>query len=304
MEDLKEVLSYIKSISIKSLDDYLKIKKGLYDNLFSKLPVIVQKIPKGIHVFRTVKVFRNDLTVGRTKYLSYRPSEVKYTKFNRCSEPDQTHFYCSTTKEASVFETTFATENIDEPNPIFSKDEELLEIGMWEVQRDLYVVDFRYGSHSTPETVEIKNNLIDTYHSNFKDETIREIFSFMNSCFQKPIKANSDIDYWLTACCSNYIFDDQYVPKPDVGNLHELKGMKTVSVDGIIFQSVKGLKTNPQLHGDNIVLRPSLIDTKALKLEKALICLTKKIGETEFNLDVPLKIQTKIEGNAWYYDLV
>jgi hypothetical protein len=128
-DDPSLLLSEIKNMKVIEPLDYRQVKNLLYKNLFSKIPVIMNKITAGDPVFRTVPIYRDDLQSGQKKNLSYRPQEYSYPFFNRCSEPEQRHFYCSTDRHLSLGECSYFISNLNGPGMKFDRDHELLELG-------------------------------------------------------------------------------------------------------------------------------------------------------------------------------
>ena len=283
------------------LEKYPDLKMLLYKNLFNKIPVVSNKIPIGDFVFRTVPIYRNDITMGRKKYLSYRPLEYKYPFFNRCSEPEQRHFYCSTNRHLSISECSYFISESENPNVILEKSSEKLEVGMWEVKQNLYVADLRYGSYAHIGTEKHQMDIIDKYKKFVQKTYIKDFFEHINECFEVPIKKADHLQYWLTACYSNYIFDDEFTPQANWGTMDELNSKISMPLDGILYHSVKGIKTNPPLQGYNLALKTEVIDSPKIKLVKAGIFESRQVKEKEFNLDELIKHNTHIEGDSWYY---
>jgi hypothetical protein len=296
-----EILKQIKQISEADEQVYEGLKSMLYDNLFSKIPVIVNKIPIGEILFRAVKIFRNDTTMGRKKYLSYRPSTISYPDFNRCSEPQQTHFYCSNNRHLSLAEVSYFLSKAEEQNPTFEKESEQLEVGMWVVMKDLYVADLRFGSHVEDESSTHVSEVKEHYR-NFSDESyVNEFFEYINKTFEIPIKKNENLKYWLTACYSNYLFDDEFKPQTNWGTMDELESITSMPLDGILYRSVKGIATNYSLKGYNFALKTATVDSNSLKLIKAGIFETRQTGPKDFLMDDLIKINTEISSDSWYY---
>jgi len=294
-----ELLDLIKTKVRVELEDYPSIKSLLYDNLFSKIPVIFNKIPKESYLYRTVPINRADLTMGREKYLSYRPIIYNYPFFNRCSEPEQRHFYCSTDRHLSIGECSYFISESETPGIKFKISTEKLEVGMWLVTQDLYVADLRFGSYKDGIAESNKANIIKQYKELAKEKYIMEFFEHINRSFEVPIKKEDHLQYWLTACYSNYLFDDTFSQHNWESNTDEKKSI--ISLDGILYHSVKGIKMNPPMQGYNVALRTEIIDNKKIKLVKAGIFETRMINEKEFNLDVLIKHNIHIEGSSWYY---
>jgi hypothetical protein len=78
---------------------------------------------------------------------------------------------------------------------------------------------------------------------------------YINNSFQIPIKKKEHLRYWLTACYSNYLFDDTFNPQLNWGTMKEIESLSKMALDGILYHSVKGIKTNPPLTGFNLALR-------------------------------------------------
>lgn len=296
-----QILSFIKNNKTIENFDYQSIKWELYKYLFSKIPVISNKIPKGSILFRTLPVERSDLSIGTKEALSYRPKYIDYPHFNRCSEPQQTHFYCSDDRHLSISEVSYFLGKAEDPEPKFEKDSEYLEVGMWEVQRDLYVADLRFGLHSDKESLSHINKIKELYRSFSKDRTVIDFFEFINQAFEVPIKKTERAKYWLTACYSNYLYDDQFIQQADIGTLDELKGIERMSLDGIMYHSVKGISTNFELKGVNFSLITDVVDMENIKLIKAGIFKSLQKDATTFDLDQLIKINTTISSDTWCY---
>ena len=297
-----ELLQIIKQKNIIDLSEYADLKSLLYNNLFNKIPMIIQKVFAGESVFRTLPIYRSDLTVGRKKYLSYRPKEYNYPNFNRCSEPEQRHFYCSSDRHLSLSEVSYFLSDVDDEDPKFDKDYEHLEVGKWVLTRDLYLADLRFGSFTHKGLEAESQELKEKYKAFAKTPYIVEFFEYINQAFEIPIKKLDHLQYWLTACYSNYLLDDEFEPQLGWGTLKELEGRSEMSIDGILYHSVKGIQLGPTLQGYNMALRPEVIDLGYLQLTTAGITETKLTGEKEYTLDELIKIKTDISSDSWYYD--
>ncbi|SDT53520.1 hypothetical protein SAMN05216490_3926 [Mucilaginibacter mallensis] len=297
-----ELLNIIKLKKEINFSEYPNLKNVLYDVLFSKMPVLINVIRKGDFVYRTVPIYRNDITLGRKKYLSYRPIEYDYPYFNRCSEPEQRHFYCSTTRHLSIGECSYFISESDDQNKVFTKNSERLEVGMWEVTKDIYVIDMRFGNFTHEGTESHQIELKEKYNQFAKEQFIKDFFDYINELFELPIKKESHLQYWLTACYSNYLFDDQFEKQPNWGNIDDIEDKSHIYMDGILYHSVKGIQTTPPIGGYNLALKTELIDNNSLKLIRSGIFETNQIGEKEFVLDNLIKINRNISGDSWYYE--
>jgi len=296
-----EILEIIKTRIPHSQENYEAFKAALYQDLFKKIPVIVNKIPKGHYLFRTVPVSRMDISVGRQKYISYRPESIDYPFFNRCSEPQQSHFYCSTDRMLSIVECSYFISAGEDPDVKFTKESEMLEVGVWEVTRDLYVADLRFGTFAHADSEDHLTELKARYGQFAKEQYVVDFFDFINLSFETPINKANHLKYWLTACYSNFLFDDQFTPQPGWGNLTEIESKKMMPIDGIFYHSVKGLQTDPPLSGYNMVLRSELVEQEDLKLIKAAIFQTKQFDDKTFVLDDQVKHNTNITARSWNY---
>jgi hypothetical protein len=296
-----EILNMIKNLPEIKPADYSKLKSLLYKKLFNKIPVILNKIPAGDTLYRTVPVYRTDMTMGRKKYLSYRPLEYSYPYFNRCSEPEQRHFYCSTNRHLSIGECSYFLSETESHKEVFEKDHERLEVGGWGVKKDLYVADLRYGDFSHIDNKSHQSTLKVRYKEYAKDQFVVDFFEYINHFFEAPITKAEHLRYWLSACYSNYLFDDLFKPVPLWGTLEELESVSSIPIDGIFYHSVKGIQTSPPMEGYNLALRTEVIDNNKLQLKKAGIFETRQIGAKEFILDDLKKLNADIEGDSWYY---
>lgn len=109
VKDFRKGLDFVKNTPSVKLEDYQKVKNCLFETFFNNVPFIVTKIPRGNILYRSVPINKNrkDLFQGRKQYLSYRPADILYEKFNRCSEPNQSHFYCSSHPSLSLMECSY-----------------------------------------------------------------------------------------------------------------------------------------------------------------------------------------------------
>lgn len=297
----KELLESVKQIAKIELEKYLDIKNILYHNLFNKIPIIGNRLLKGEHLFRTVPVYRDDITIGKKKYLSYRPKEYNYPYFNRCSEPEQRHFYCSTNRHLSISECSYFISESETPNVVFEKSEEKLEVGMWVLNQDLKVADLRFGNFAHFGTEEYQNNIKQKYIEFSKQKYLNEFFEYINQCFEVPIKKKDHLAYWLTACYSNYLFDDEFICEENWGINNDFEQGSVAGLDGILYHSVKGIKTNPPLQGYNLSLKTNVIDSQKIQLIKAGIFETRRVNDKEFDLDILIKINANIQRDSWEY---
>jgi hypothetical protein len=295
------LLDAVKQKADLYLEEYPELKSILYKRLFNKIPIVANKIPKDDNLYRTVPIYRQDISIGRKKYLSYRPTTCKYPFFNRCSEPEQSHFYCSTDRHLSITECSYFLSKIDDPNPVFDKSSERLEVGTWLTTRDLYVADMRFAFNPDKEVQAYQQQIKLKYRDFVKDQFVFDFFEYINDSFQVPIKKEEHLKYWLTACYSNYLFDDTFNPQSNFGTMKEIESASNVSLDGILYNSVKGIKTNPPLNGVNLALKTNTIDNKAVVLIKAGIFETQLVAEKEFNLDILIKLNKNIQGDSWTY---
>ncbi|WP_354329667.1 hypothetical protein [Pedobacter sp. CG_S7] len=164
-----------------------------------KIPVVVNKIPKGQCLFRTVPVSRVDISIGRKKYISHRPDWVDYPYFNRCSEPQQSHFYCSTDRMLSLVECSYFISAGEDLNAKFNKESEMLEVGVWEATKDLYVADLRFGDFAHADSEEHLTELKTKYGQFASEQFVVGFFEFINRSFETPINKLNHLHYWLTA---------------------------------------------------------------------------------------------------------
>lgn len=295
------LLAKIKTMGLVEMPAYAPLKTRLYARLFSKIPVIMNKIPKGYPLFRTVPLFRKDIDSGQKTNLSYRPEQYKYPYFNRCSEPEQRHFYCATDRHLSMGECSYFISNVNGPDAVFDKDSEQLELGLWIANRDIYLADLRFGNFAHAGNKEQQAVLKAKYDEFAKEEYVRDFFRYINECFETPVRRTAHLQYWLTACYSNYLFDDYFKPQAQWGTMTELNFDGEMKIDGILYHSVQGIKTTPPMEGFNVALRTELIDDNSLTLTKAGIFETKQTGEKEFIFDKLLKINGEIRSDKWVY---
>lgn len=292
----------LQSVKIDSLEEYYRHKDFLYSNVFSKLPLIGTQVPKGTHLYRTVPVTRHDMTIGRQGYLSYRPQRISYPYFNRCSEPNQSHFYCSDDRWLSMAECSYFISNSSETEDYkFDRTNELLEVGIWTAEENLFVMDLRYGEYLEKHAKGIITERKERYESFVKDPFLLTIIEELHASFERPIKKDEHFDYWLTACLSNYIFDDKYATHPEWGNIHGIKVNQPLTIDGIIYHSVKGISSKPPLKGHNLVFSTKLIDEGKIKLIRAGVFETKQIEARRFEFDILRKQCISINSPSWYY---
>lgn len=296
-----EILEKIKLLKTVSAPEYEYLKVLLYKNLFSKIPVVMSIIPKGDYLYRTVSINREDLTIGRKKYLSYRPKELTYPFFNRCTEPEGRHFYCSTTRHLSMGESSYFISEGSDPDTVFKKESELLEVGMWKVTQDIFVADLRYGDFTHSGTESKQSEIKHKYQQFSNDKYVIDFFEFINKTFELPVKAKNHLNYWLTACYSHYLFEERFLPQKNWGSMNKLNFGSETQINGILFHSVKGIQTEPPMEGYNLALEIDLIDNQSLSLIKAGIFESKRISQTEFMFDRLIKINTDITGQSWYY---
>lgn len=297
----EEVLALIKQIAKIEVEKYPDIKNILYNTLFNKIPIIGNRLPKGENLYRTVPVYRNDISIGRKKYLSYRPKECKYPYFNRCSEPEQSHFYCSNKRHLSIIECSYFISEGETPNVVFEKSKEKLEVGMWVTTEDLKLADLRFGNFTPFGTEEDQSNIKQKYIEFSKQKYLNEFFEYINQSFEVPIKKKDHLAYWLTACYSNYLFDDEFTFQENWGINNDFKKGSVSRLDGILYHSVKGIQAEPPLEGFNLSLKTNVVDSQKIQLIKAGIFETQQVNDKEFNLDILLKMNTNIQRDSWEY---
>src|SRR5690606_24681754 len=215
------IVDELRNLKITDTNQYAVQKKHLYSNVFNQLPIFGTTISKGLLVYRSVPIFRTDLSIGRKKYISYRPSEIEYPFFNRCSEPNQQHFYCSDDRWLSMTECSYFISKSEEMESDiqFEKNTELIEVGVWRIEEEMMVADLRYGSYSPPQHELDLSARKQNYEKIVKDDCITHLFQYINSCFEIPIRKNNHWEYWLTASISNYLLEDRYKTQTGWGNI-------------------------------------------------------------------------------------
>ncbi|MGK9128384.1 hypothetical protein M1D52_20415 [Olivibacter sp. SA151] len=304
VRDFRKGLDFLKNTPSVKLEDYQEVKNCLFETLFNKVSIIITKIPKGTILYRSVPIQKNrhDLTHGTKRDLSYRPDDIPYDKFNRCSEPNQSHFYCSSDSSLSLMECSYYISQAEQGSITNSpNDEELLEMGGWFVQEDLTVVDLRYGdfTHSGTERFHAENT--EKYKQLVKESALQEFFQFINRSFENAIIEKDHTHYWLTACYSSYLFRESFKPHPKwAGSFIQTE--KLQSIDGLLYHSVKGIQATPSPVGYNVVLNKRCIDTNQLTLIKAGIFKIKQIGPKEFIFGDVIKQNLNISGSTWTYE--
>lgn len=281
---MKNPIELLKSQRIQTINEYNQFTEN-HPSLFLDLPREITIIPKGTIIFRVNSITRQNWVEGSKSNLSYRPHHIPYDKFNRCSLPNQSIFYGSRDYNTAIFEKTIFNDlNNNEPS-------EHLEIGEWHLTKDILAAIFIQSENN-----KYKDNLFNentAFHNN------KLLYEFICDEFSKSV--NETKDYWISAAYSNFLFSN----KMSVVNAYDpskySKFGNPVTVDAIIYNSLKMLETDQKILDYNFAIHPRVIDQNLLILKKALIIKNNKLNDRLIVYGNEILYNNNISGDTWKY---
>lgn len=249
-DNLKRQIDYLENrVNLDTINPiFLRDELNKY---FPSIPAALLDIKKGTKLFRG-RIHKGGPSYKKVEDFSYMPHDKKAEcrEFGRANLPKQSLFYCSTTLETAQME-------------CISKDINhkiwFLCFGEWEVKEDLVLADIILH-----EIEEIKTTIIaqkrDHVHNLIKQDIDEEQFNcekmvldFFGKQFAKT-NLPSDKHYLYSVYLADRLFELE-----DNGKV----------IDGLQYPSI------PMTYqGNNIVLKPTVIDEKKLELIKTyeMVC--------------------------------
>lgn len=245
--------------------------KNYINSAFNYLPILTNEIEiyKLYRLTINQEVGENKSIVNSSK-LSYRPKEIKTSKYNRANTPETTVFY--------------ATENINtalkERRP---KKGTLVTIGIWKPRKSNI---FRCYPIVYDDEILLENSLLSTEHQNIKKllDKLPEEFKRFNYHFFKLLtkeytkRVNHDIEYTISSIFSEKIFSvDDPIHKadcilyPSVG--HDLKtvnlAIKSEIIDANRFELIEVMEFRIKDENyDNTLVKPHDVSIKVVDVEE------------------------------------
>lgn len=234
---------------------------------FPTIPVGLLDIKKGTKLFRG-RVHKGGKSYKKVENFSYTPhaDKLKCREFGRCNLPMQSLFYCSNNLDTAQMECICK----DLKNKIW-----FLSFGEWEVQEDLLVADIILNEIEEIKTTapdkkrEHVLNLIKQDLTEEEFEYVKMILDFFGKQFAKT-NIPTHMHYQYSVYLTDRLFEIVEKNKP---------------VDGLQYPSIP-----MRYQGNNIVLKPSVIDNHKLKLIKTyeMVC----------GIGGGMQLQSKIENTS------
>ena len=239
IDDIDYLIKCIKDENeVNSFESYTYIK-NIFQNLHIPLPT--RLVPVGTRVARCRPHSNNEDFFKLISDLSYRTDLINIKKFGRANEPGQSMFYCSDAHELSFVETSLITrQNV-------AVDFELLTTGVWEVEKELIVVNIL-----TNDRIKGRNKVVDAMHEDFENfikqagqsgEVLKRFLTFVSDEFTKEAKGDSS-KYMISCAFANYVYNN--FPNVDgilfPSSLYPDKGMNFVILPETVDKSMKFLQ--------------------------------------------------------------
>lgn len=265
--DKKVICNFLDFIHEQKMNSsavsYTAIKNAL--NVFS-IPFPHEVIKAGTSLYRVRPHKGLNLSkencFKRIQDVGHRTDLNNITNFGRANEPLQSVFYCSTERETSFFETTQLGRNCaDIPVEIYT-------IGEWILQEDINVAHLSLNENDN----QVANKLNEEFHelvNKLKSEgTINwlKVLGLFSKEFSKKSNQKGN-DYLISCAFANYIYESKGVNN---------KTQKEVNIEGILYPSVQLTKK-----GMNLALKPSIIESQKLKLNK-VVCQKMELVDNNY----------------------
>ncbi len=265
-DDLQRQIDFLENrLDLDRINPF--VLRDELNKYFPLIPVGVLDIKKGTKIFRG-RIHEGGPSYKKVQDFSYVPHDIKAKckEFGRANLPMQSLFYSSNNLDTAQMECICK----DIKNKIW-----FLSFGEWEVQEDLIVADIILHDIEQIKTTSVAkkrdhvHNLIKQDLDEKQFEYVKMILDFFGRQFAKT-NIPTDRHYLLSVYLADRLLD-----------LKE-NGRQ---IDGIQYPSI------PMIYqGNNIVLKPTVVDNNKIKLIKTyeMVC----------GLGGGMQLQSKIENTS------
>jgi hypothetical protein len=226
---------------------------------FKEFGVIVFKIPKGRHIYRSLKMKSENDRFWNKERISFNPYPSNY---GRANLPNKPIFYGSITTEKE-YSKRLLNENDEFQNTVHGyflnvlecseilgslekEGKEFFTIGMWEVKEDIEVIVIHDENDRNHLSIELKIACKNFFNQLSEDrkELFTSLHSFLSKEFSKKVLPENENQYKISANFSQHIID--------------------IGLSGILYPSVKA-----EGEGFNVALNPKLFENGTIELKRA-----------------------------------